>query len=179
MKKQYLTVLFTLVCVLGLRLGARAQEEDTVVANVPFDFVIAGKILPAGAYRWSRVNTVGNSEPRKQKMEFIMKAWLLALSAVLLALSYAAPQSFSQDQRSASPTDQNSSSSTAQSSPAAAAPAVEPADPDKVRHNGGKADVDAIGDRNVGCKTGVGNWYGVEKQIVPRQTVSPAGRSGR
>ncbi len=42
MKKQYLTVLFTLVCVLGLRLGARAQEEDTDVANVPFDFVIAG-----------------------------------------------------------------------------------------------------------------------------------------
>jgi hypothetical protein len=60
-----------------------------------------------------------------------MKVWLLALSAVLLALSYAAPQSFSQDQRSASPTDQNSSSSTAQSSPAAAAPAVEPADPEE------------------------------------------------
>jgi predicted Zn-dependent protease len=99
-------------------------------------------------------------------MEFIMKVWLLALSAVLLALSYAAPQSFSQDQRSASPTDQNSSSSTAQSSPAAAAPAVEPADPNRVKHNGGKADVDAIGDRNVGCKTGVGNWYGVEKQVA-------------
>jgi predicted Zn-dependent protease len=26
--------------------------------------------------------------------------------------------------------------------------------------------VDAIGDRNVGCKTGVGNWYGVEKQVA-------------
>jgi predicted Zn-dependent protease len=99
-------------------------------------------------------------------MASIMKVWLLALSAVLLALSYAAPQSFSQDQRSARPTDQNSSSSTAQSSPAAAAPAVEPADPDKVKHNGGKADVDAIGHRNVGCKTGVGNWYSVEKQIA-------------
>src|SRR5579864_2801500 len=101
-----------------------------------------------------------------RKWSFIMKVLLLALSAVLLALSYAAPQSFSQDQRSASPTDQNSSSSTTQSSPAAAVPAVEPADPDKVKHNGGKADVDAIGDRNVGCKTGVGNWYGVEKQVA-------------
>jgi predicted Zn-dependent protease len=90
----------------------------------------------------------------------------LTLSAVLLALSYATPQSFSQDQRSASPTDQNSSSHTALSSPAAAKPAVEPADPDKVKHNGGKTDVDAIGDRNVGCKTGVGNWYSVEKQIA-------------
>jgi hypothetical protein len=73
---------------------------------------------------------------------------------------------FSQDQRSARPTEQNSSGSTAQSSPAAAAPAVEPADLDKVKHNGGKADVDAIGDRNVGCKIGVGNWYSVEKQIA-------------
>src|SRR5712691_9983155 len=99
-------------------------------------------------------------------MEFIMKVWLLALSAVLLALSNAAPQSFSQDQHSARPTDQNSSSSTAQTSPAALAPAVEPADPDKVKHDGGKTDVDAIGNRNVGCTTGVGNWYGVEKQIA-------------
>jgi hypothetical protein len=62
MKKQYLTVLFTLACVLGLGLGARAEEVDTVVANVPFNFVIAGKILPAGAYRVSRVNTAGNRE---------------------------------------------------------------------------------------------------------------------
>src|SRR6185295_2776366 len=43
---------------------------------------------------------------------------------------------------------------------------VNPADPDKVKHEGGKGDVDAIGNRNVGCKTGMGNWYGVEKQIA-------------
>ena len=41
-----------------------------------------------------------------------------------------------------------------------------PADPDKVKHDGGKEDVDAVGNRNVGCKTGMGNWYGVEKQIA-------------
>ena len=40
------------------------------------------------------------------------------------------------------------------------------ADPDKVKHDGGKEDVDAVGNRNVGCKTGMGNWYGVEKQIA-------------
>src|SRR5260370_42353018 len=62
MKKKYLAVLFRLFCVFGLRLGARAQEEDTVVANVPFDFGIAGKILPAGAYGGSRVNNAGNRE---------------------------------------------------------------------------------------------------------------------
>ncbi len=50
MKKQYLTVLFTLICVLGLGLGAQAQEEDTVVAKVSFDFVIGGKVLPATVF---------------------------------------------------------------------------------------------------------------------------------
>ena len=42
-----------------------------------------------------------------------------------------------------------------------------------VKHNGGKADVHAIGDRNVGCKTGLGNWYGVEKQV----SKSPSGNN--
>jgi hypothetical protein len=60
MKKQYLTVLFTLICVLGLGLGARAQE-DTLVTKVPFDFVVGGKVLPAGTYRASRVNPASGS----------------------------------------------------------------------------------------------------------------------
>ena len=54
----------------------------------------------------------------------------------------------------------------AQSDQAGSAFTVAAADPDKVKHNGGKTDVDAIGNRNVGCKTGLGNWYGVEKQIA-------------
>ena len=54
MKKQYLTILFTLICVIGLGLRARAQGEDTVVTKVPFDFVVGGKVLPAGTYRVSR-----------------------------------------------------------------------------------------------------------------------------
>jgi hypothetical protein len=55
MKKQYAAALLTLICVLGLGLGAGAQEsEDTVVAKVPYDFVVGGKVLPAGTYRVSR-----------------------------------------------------------------------------------------------------------------------------
>jgi hypothetical protein len=54
MKKQLMTVLFMLICVLGLGLSALAQEEDTLVANVPYDFVAGGKVLPAGTYRVSR-----------------------------------------------------------------------------------------------------------------------------
>src|SRR6201987_4266705 len=48
-----------------------------------------------------------------------------------------------------------------------AAPADEPASPEpsKAKHDGGINDLDAIGNRNVGCGRGVGNWYSVEGQI--------------
>ena len=62
MKKYYLTALFTFICLLGLGVGARAQEEDTIVAQVPFDFVAGGAVLPAGTYRVSRVDTGGTRE---------------------------------------------------------------------------------------------------------------------
>jgi len=56
MKKQYLAVVFTLICVLGLGLGVPAQEEGTVVAIVPHDFEVAGSVFPAGSYRVRRVD---------------------------------------------------------------------------------------------------------------------------
>ena len=37
--------------------------------------------------------------------------------------------------------------------------------PAKLKHDGGINDLDAIGNRNVGCGRGVGNWYSVEGQI--------------
>ena len=40
-----------------------------------------------------------------------------------------------------------------------------PKDPSKFKHDGGINDLDAIGNRNVGCGRGVGNWYSVEGQI--------------
>jgi predicted Zn-dependent protease len=89
-----------------------------------------------------------------------MKLRLLALAAILLALSYATPRTWASDQGSTTPSASDSSAK-----PSAPVPA-EPADPDKVKHDGGKEDVDAVGNRNVGCKTGMGNWYGVEKQMA-------------
>src|SRR5438874_5159786 len=94
-----------------------------------------------------------------------MKLRLLGLMAALLMFSYAAPGSFSQDQGGA-PKDQGASNSAGPSTSAPPPPVVEPADPGKVKHEGGKGDVEAVGNRNVGCKTGLGNWYGVEKQIA-------------
>jgi predicted Zn-dependent protease len=48
--------------------------------------------------------------------------------------------------------------------PAQAIPAKTSDAPAKVG-KGSLQDVDAIGNRNVGCGTGVGNWYSLEKQI--------------
>jgi len=36
----------------------------------------------------------------------------------------------------------------------------------KTYHDGSLRDIDAIGNRNVGCKQGLGNWYSLEKQIA-------------
>ena len=92
-----------------------------------------------------------------------MKLRLLAITAVLLTLAYAAPRGLAEDQSSAAPKDQSASDGAAKST---VPEKIEAADPEKVKHDGGKDDVDAVGNRNVGCKTGMGNWYGVEKQIA-------------
>ena len=61
----------------------------------------------------------------------------------------------------------------AQDSPAPAASASLPSatlapnsKPVKTYHDGSIKDIDAIGNRNVGCGRGVGNWYSLEKQIA-------------
>ena len=47
------------------------------------------------------------------------------------------------------------------------APGVLPTQDDsQIKHDGGKTDIDAVGNRNVGCGRGVGNWYSVEKQVA-------------
>jgi predicted Zn-dependent protease len=39
-------------------------------------------------------------------------------------------------------------------------------DDDQIKHDGTKTDVDAVGNRNVGCGRGVGNWYSIERQVA-------------
>ena len=55
------------------------------------------------------------------------------------------------------------------------APAPPPAnlptqDDSQIKHDGTKTDVDAVGNRNVGCGRGVGNWYSIEKQVAMGRT---------
>ena len=79
----------------------------------------------------------------------------------------APPQS--QPQQVPGPTDQDKGQpkagdvQNAPKQPPAALPTANDAD---IKHNGGKTDVDAVGNRNIGCGRGVGNWYSVEGQVA-------------
>jgi predicted Zn-dependent protease len=115
-----------------------------------------------------------------------MKFRLTILSIVLLGFSLA--PGFAQDQNKpdqSKPTDTTVSTAPSQTGDTPQAspddkddkdkdqadqaskppdPTVQPADPSKVKHDGGKNDVDAIGNRKVGGR-GLGNWYSVEGEI--------------
>ncbi|MBS1853142.1 MAG: M48 family metalloprotease [Acidobacteria bacterium] len=81
------------------------------------------------------------------------------LAMVLCVALIAAPLSFADDQS-------KDKAATSQPASTVTSAPVQAADPDKVKHDGGKDDVDAVGNRNVGCGRGVGNWYSVEKQVA-------------
>jgi predicted Zn-dependent protease len=53
-----------------------------------------------------------------------------------------------------------------QNAPAQPPAALPTKDDDQINHNGGKSDVDAVGNRNIGCGRGLGNWYTVEGQVA-------------
>ena len=83
--------------------------------------------------------------------------------AVLLALS-AVPAAFAQDPSTTPDTDKpDATQAPAPSQPQISAPVAQP-DDSKVKHDGSKNDVDAIGNRKVGGR-GMGNWYSLEGEI--------------
>ncbi len=87
--------------------------------------------------------------------------WLAG--AVALAAFSAGPWTLAQ----VSDQDQNQpKSGDVQNAPKQAPAALPTADDSQIKHDGGKTDVDAVGNRNVGCGRGVGNWYTVEGQVA-------------
>ena len=111
-----------------------------------------------------------------------MKLRLWTITLILLAFS---AFSFGQGNDSSAPnTDQTSTApASTQTTPPATDPdgaqqpggqpaaspntppgTVQPADPNSVKHDGSKKDVDAIGNRKVGGR-GMGNWYSLEGEI--------------
>jgi predicted Zn-dependent protease len=53
-----------------------------------------------------------------------------------------------------------------QNAPAQAPASLPTQDDSQIKHDGTKTDVDAVGNRNVGCGRGVGNWYSIERQVA-------------
>jgi beta-barrel assembly-enhancing protease len=101
-----------------------------------------------------------------------MKFRSVALTAVLL-LWFASLAAFAQDQTSTPPASgqgsgQTGSASTPNSTSDQNAPANPTTIPQKddsdIKHDGGKNDVDAIGNRKMGNR-GMGNWYSLEGEI--------------
>jgi beta-barrel assembly-enhancing protease len=90
-----------------------------------------------------------------------MKLRAIALTAALLAFGLA-PFTYG--------ADKDKSKETAPTAAPPAASTIEPSG--KVSHDGGKDDIDAIGNRNVGCAKGMGNWYSLEKQIALGKQIS-------
>ncbi len=110
-----------------------------------------------------------------------MKHRYFFITAALLALSYAASAQVPGTSPTGQPTpsgqptpgtvpnsDPGVGSGQSGNSTAPAQPSqdqtVQPADPDKVKHDGGKSDVDAVGNRKIGGR-GLGNWYSLETDI--------------
>jgi hypothetical protein len=55
MRKMYSRILIALIGVTGLGMAAKGQAVEQVVVNIPYEFVVAGKTMPAGTYRVNRV----------------------------------------------------------------------------------------------------------------------------
>ena len=61
MRKHCLRILIAVFSFAGLGMAARAQARDQLAVTIPFEFVVAGKTLPAGSYN---VNRLTDSNPR-------------------------------------------------------------------------------------------------------------------
>ena len=55
MKTTFLRVILATGLLVAVAVGARAQDLDTLVVNVPFGFVVGNTTLPAGTYTVNRV----------------------------------------------------------------------------------------------------------------------------
>jgi hypothetical protein len=55
-RRQYLRIVIAVIVFAGLGVIAKAQAVDQVVVNIPFEFMVAGKTLPAGTYAVKRLS---------------------------------------------------------------------------------------------------------------------------
>ena len=60
--KGYTRFLSALFAVAAFAVAARAQAVDQLIVNIPYEFVAAGKTLPAGTYTIRRISDINNLE---------------------------------------------------------------------------------------------------------------------
>ena len=56
MKHQWANVLVLVTSIFGLAAGAKAETHREVIVNIPHEFVVTGRTLPAGTYIVSRLS---------------------------------------------------------------------------------------------------------------------------
>ena len=56
MKQQWANALLIITTLLASALGANAETHPAVIVNIPYEFVAAGRTLPAGTYTVSRLS---------------------------------------------------------------------------------------------------------------------------
>jgi hypothetical protein len=56
MKHQWINVLLIITGLFGLAAGAKAETHREIIVNIPNEFVVAGRTLPAGIYTVSRLS---------------------------------------------------------------------------------------------------------------------------
>jgi len=71
MKRNYLRLFVVFFAAAAFAAVAKGQDADRVVVNIPYEFVVSGKTLPAGTYKVGRVSdrdvrqlAISNSEER-------------------------------------------------------------------------------------------------------------------
>jgi hypothetical protein len=90
MRKQCARILIALIVVAGLGVTARAQAPDQILVNIPYEFVVAGKTLPAGTYR---VNPVSNNDHEASVLSsFESRATVMVLSSSIESTQVSRPE---------------------------------------------------------------------------------------
>jgi predicted Zn-dependent protease len=103
------------------------------------------------------------------KSRWLVTSVVAAFSAVpwTLAQTQNSGQTQTQTQAPTQDPDQGQpKAADVQNAPKQAPAALPTQDDSQIKHDGGEADVDAVGNRNVGCGRGVGNWYSIERQVA-------------
>jgi len=81
MRKMFSIVLLALICAVILAPRARAANAGDVAVDVPYEFVVEGKTLPAGHYTVSRIHSLDDST-------LVLKSYEQHTTVVLVPTSF-------------------------------------------------------------------------------------------